>query len=170
MSSFFRTAKSLSLTLIAGLLLLFAAGCGESADATVDKIRVVDGAEQCTLPGTTLRETGQARTPRPAETGHARRSGESSPPPPERWCSSSTADGIRPQSRTRHRHDRRGRRRNDQRHRRKKPPATSICASFRKIIPGKSITLRFITGMRIDGVERQYRTGSVTVEPLSVNS
>ena len=51
MSSFFRTAKSLSLTLIAGLLLLFAAGCGESADATVDKIRVVDGAEQCTLPG-----------------------------------------------------------------------------------------------------------------------
>ena len=51
MFPFFRAVKSYSLTLIAGLLLLLGAGCGESADATVDKIRVVDGAEQCTLPG-----------------------------------------------------------------------------------------------------------------------
>ena len=68
--------------------------------------------------GTTLRETGQARTPRPAETGHARRSGESSP----RRRSGGVLRArrrIRPQSRTRHRHDRRGRRRNGQRHRRK---------------------------------------------------
>ena len=45
-----RIGTPLCLALIAGFLIVLT-GCGETGSRTVDQIRVVDGAEQCALPG-----------------------------------------------------------------------------------------------------------------------
>ena len=166
MSSFFRTAKSLSLTLIAGLLLLFAAGCGESADATVDKIRVVDGAEQCTLPGQPYARPVKLELLGPQKPGMLGGQGNRAPAAGA-VVFFEPADGsdlkVEPATATTDEgggvtvNVTAGKTTGDQ-----------YLRVIPKDYPGKSITLRFITGMRIDGDERQYRTGSVTVEPLSV--
>ena len=166
MSSFFRTAKSLSLTLIAGLLLLFAAGCGESADVTVDKIRVVDGAEQCTLPGQPYARPVKLELLGPQKPGMLGGQGNRAPAAGA-VVFFEPADGsdlkVEPATATTDEgggvtiNVTAGKTTGDQ-----------YLRVIPKDYPGKSITLRFITGMRIDGDERQYRTGSVTVEPLSV--
>ena len=166
MFPFFRAVKSYSLTLIAGLLLLLGAGCGESADATVDKIRVVDGAEQCTLPGRPFAKPVKLELLGPQQPGMLGGKG-SRAPAAGAVVFLEPADGsdlkVEPATVTTDEGGgvtfkvTAGKNTGDQ-----------YLRVIPKDHPGKSITLRFITGMQIDGDERQYKTGSVTTEPLSV--
>ncbi|MBS1371793.1 MAG: Na/Pi symporter [Lentisphaeria bacterium] len=162
----FRTGTHLSLTLLAGLLLLFAAGCSEPADTTVDQIRIVDGAEQCALPGRPFAKPVKLELLGPQEPGMLGGKG-SRAPAAGAVVLFEPADGsdLKVEPAAAKADDGGG-------------VAVTVTAGkttgdqYLRVIPkdhpGKSITLRFITGMQIDGNDRQYRTGSVSTEPLSV--
>lgn len=82
-----RIGTPLCLALIAGFLILLT-GCGETGGRTVDQIRVVDGAEQCALPGKAFARPVKIELLGPQEPGLLGGKGSRSPRP-EASCSSS---------------------------------------------------------------------------------
>jgi len=160
-----RTAPSLTLLLLAGLLLL-AAGCGEADNRTVDRVRIVNGAEQCALPGEAFPQQLRIELLGPQEPGLLGGQGSRAPVSGAAvlFVPVDGSDlGVEPQTA---KTDEGG------------GVAVTVTAGratgdqYLRIIPadfpGKAVTLRFITGMKISGGEKQYRTGTVGARPLSV--
>lgn len=82
-----RIGTPLCLALIAGFLILLT-GCGETGGRTVDQIRVVDGAEQCALPGKAFARPVKIELLGPQEPGCSAAKAAVRPRP-EASCSSS---------------------------------------------------------------------------------
>ena len=160
-----RIGTPLCLSLIAGFLIVLT-GCGETGSRTVDQIRVVDGAEQCALPGKAFARPVKIELLGPQEPGLLGGKGSRSPAAGS-VVLFEPADGsdlkVDPEV---VKTDEGG------------GAVVTVTAGkttgdqYLRIIPkdapDRSVTLRFITGMQIDGDNEQYRTGSVSAEPLSV--
>ena len=160
-----RIGTPLCLALIAGFLIVLT-GCGETGSRTVDQIRVVDGAEQCALPGKAFARPVKIELLGPQEPGLLGGKGSRSPAAGS-VVLFEPADGsdlkVDPEV---VKTDEGG------------GAVVTVTAGkttgdqYLRIIPkdapDRSVTLRFITGMQIDGDNEQYRTGSVSAEPLSV--
>ena len=160
-----RIGTPLCLALIAGFLIVLT-GCGETGSRTVDQIRVVDGAEQCALPGKAFARPVKIELLGPQEPGLLGGKGSRSPAAGS-VVLFEPADGsdlkVEPEV---VKTDEGG------------GAVVTVTAGkttgdqYLRIIPkdapDRSVTLRFITGMQIDGDNEQYRTGSVSAEPLSV--
>lgn len=165
MPSRLRVVPYFRLLLLTGLVFL-AAGCGETDNRTVDKIRIVNGAEQCALPGENFSQPLRIELLGPNESGMLGGEG-SRAPVAGAVVHFVPVDGsdlkVEPLSA---KTDEGG------------GLAVTVTAGratgdqYLKIIPadfpGKAITLRFITGMAVGGGEKQYRTGTVGARPLSV--
>ena len=165
MPSRLRVLPYFRLLLLAGFFLL-AAGCGETDNRTVDKIRIVNGAEQCALPGEAFSQPLRIELLGPNEPGLLGGKGSRAPVAgaavhfvpvdgsdlkvEPKIAKTDEGGGVTVTVTA-------GRTTGDQ---------------YLKIIPadfpGKAVTLRFITGMKITGNEKQYHTGTVGTRPISV--
>ncbi|MDR0931828.1 MAG: Na/Pi cotransporter family protein [Victivallales bacterium] len=166
MSAFFKKTTQISLAILSGLFLLCAIGCNENSDNEIDQVRIVDGDEQCGLPGKPFDKQLKLELLGPQQPGLLGGKGSRSPISGAmvRFEPINGSDlQVNPTIATT---DAGG------------GVSVTVTAGkatgdqFLRAIPqdnpDKSITLRFISGMQINGNNRQYRTESVSTKPISV--